>query len=85
MRNKDIDSFSRTDTFCCSWILRIDDSELVSHGRNCHHAFHKECISQWLMKHDSCPCCRQGILSYEEGSVQDVFRDVFEYLKLLWV
>lgn len=66
-------------------VFFIDDSELVTHGRNCHHTFHKECISQWLMKHDSCPCCRQGILSYEEDSPQDVFRDAFEYLKLLWV
>ena len=32
----------------------------------CDHAFHTECIKQWLMKKRSCPCCRYGIIRWED-------------------
>jgi len=25
----------------------------------CGHMFHKECISEWLIRKDTCPCCRE--------------------------
>ena len=39
----------------------------------CQHWFHHECIKAWLSEHDTCPHCRQGIMSKDsrgEGSAQ---------------
>ena len=38
--------------------------EEVSWSRNkeCTHCYHQECISQWLIKHDECPVCRNDYL-----------------------
>ena len=46
----------------CPW-LSLDTNQSVSHGRaSCHHTFHTECITQWLSKQSSCPCCRQDMI-----------------------
>jgi hypothetical protein len=34
-----------------------------SHNKRCTHAFHRECIIDWLISHDECPCCRHNYLS----------------------
>ena len=39
-----------------------------SSNPGCHHLFHAECMSQWLMKHDDCPQCRQDYLGGETDS-----------------
>lgn len=53
---------------CCAICLcPYDVAETVvwSDNKACKHAFHEECISEWLVKqHEgtSCPCCRQEFL-----------------------
>jgi hypothetical protein len=27
----------------------------------CDHLFHKECLEQWLKKHENCPICRKNL------------------------
>jgi Ring finger domain len=52
----------------CAVCLRdYRDGDVVawSHNPNCHHIFHKECMSEWLMKHSDCPICRRNFLSLE--------------------
>jgi hypothetical protein len=34
-----------------------------SHNKSCTHAFHRDCIIDWLVSHDECPCCRHNYLS----------------------
>lgn len=49
----------------CSICLEIfETGEEVSWSRNreCNHCYHQECISQWLIKHDECPVCRNDYL-----------------------
>jgi hypothetical protein len=36
-----------------------------SHNKHCDHTFHRQCIIEWLMRHDECPICRQDFLSLE--------------------
>lgn len=37
-----------------------------SHNHGCNHVFHKGCITEWLLRHDGCPCCRHNFLSIED-------------------
>ena len=42
---------------CCEDYRKGDD---IAWSRNeeCHHAYHVDCILQWLMENDDCPMCR---------------------------
>lgn len=39
-----------------------------SFNRRCNHVFHHACILDWLMHDDTCPCCRQGFLTWVDSS-----------------
>lgn len=44
-------------SICCNDItLQTGKSSL-----SCHHSFHLKCISRWLSKNNSCPCCRNEV------------------------
>lgn len=53
---------------CCAVCLcpyEISDSLIFSSNAECQHAFHEECIMEWLVKMQSgcpCPCCRQEFI-----------------------
>ena len=44
---------------------QVGDDIAWSCNETCHHAFHYDCIVQWLMKHDECPMCRSDYLRLE--------------------
>lgn len=57
---------------CCAVCLgayEIGDTVVWSCNSECSHAFHLDCIMEWLVKiHDGstpCPCCRQEFTSWE--------------------
>lgn len=63
------------ETFCSA---NVDD---------CVHLFHEDCLLEWLMKHDDCPCCRRCIIPEEVAEdrielyhlrTQDVVQDRVE-------
>ena len=39
-----------------------------SKNEQCCHAFHTDCIMQWLMNHDDCPMCRNNYLDGTEAA-----------------
>ncbi|KAJ9559212.1 hypothetical protein OSB04_013826 [Centaurea solstitialis] len=43
---------------CVVCLSRFEDSEVLRLLPKCRHAFHVNCIDQWLESHSSCPLCR---------------------------
>lgn len=57
-------------------------ADIVSWSPNpgeCNHIYHHGCIKEWLLKHDSCPCCRQTFLP-----IDDACSSLMQIQKLLW-
>lgn len=52
--------------------LRVNDGDgtsVTQRGNHCPHAFHQECIVEWLVKMQDgtpCPCCRQTFVELED-------------------
>jgi hypothetical protein len=46
-----------------TFAVSSETGDSVSHGKaSCAHVFHEECLSQWLSKQSSCPCCRKDMI-----------------------
>ena len=43
---------------CCEEYKKGDDIAW-SKNENCYHAYHVDCIMEWLKEHDNCPMCRE--------------------------
>ena len=53
---------------CCPICLddfRQGDRISSSSTGQCHHTFHRDCILDWLLTDDTCPCCRQNFVTFE--------------------
>ncbi|EXC75523.1 E3 ubiquitin-protein ligase ATL42 [Morus notabilis] len=48
---------------CVVCLSKFEDVEVLRLLPNCKHAFHVNCIDNWLEKHSSCPLCRQKVSS----------------------
>ncbi|CAL1359592.1 unnamed protein product [Linum trigynum] len=46
---------------CAVCISKFEDVEILRLLPQCKHAFHINCIDQWLEKHSSCPICRAKV------------------------
>lgn len=57
---------------CCAICLgeyEVGDQVVWSCNKECHHAFHQECILDWLIKMQPatpCPCCRQEFTDWQQ-------------------
>eukprot|EP00586_Coscinodiscus_wailesii_P000389 CAMPEP_0172487304 /NCGR_PEP_ID=MMETSP1066-20121228/16333_1 /TAXON_ID=671091 /ORGANISM="Coscinodiscus wailesii, Strain CCMP2513" /LENGTH=479 /DNA_ID=CAMNT_0013253837 /DNA_START=365 /DNA_END=1804 /DNA_ORIENTATION=+ len=56
--------FMKKDISCYICLCEYEVGDEVSWSRNpqCEHAFHKECITRWLLDRDDCPCCRNKFI-----------------------
>ncbi|CAN1189418.1 Putative RING-H2 finger protein ATL12, partial [Linum perenne] len=46
---------------CAVCISKFEDVEILRLLPKCKHAFHIDCIDQWLERHSSCPICRSKV------------------------
>jgi hypothetical protein len=58
------------DTICSICLLGYEEGDHIAWSRNpaCNHAFHEECIVQWLTKHDECPNCRNTYFGFSDDT-----------------
>uniref|UniRef100_A0A7S0PTJ0 RING-type domain-containing protein n=1 Tax=Asterionellopsis glacialis TaxID=33640 RepID=A0A7S0PTJ0_9STRA len=54
------------ETTCAICLDNFEDGELINDTPGCQHVFHKECLLEWLDRHDICPCCRRPMFSQDE-------------------
>jgi len=57
--------------FICLCEYEPNEEICVSPNHECTHVYHKECMTEWLMAHDECPCCRKDYLE-EKTPISDV-------------
>lgn len=53
-----------SDCVCAICLDSFEVNQTVALSKNdcCRHAFHQACITEWLLKHEECPCCRSKLL-----------------------
>ncbi|XP_009612404.1 E3 ubiquitin-protein ligase ATL42-like [Nicotiana tomentosiformis] len=64
---------------CAVCLSRFEDVEILRLLPKCKHAFHINCIDQWLEKHSSCPLCRHKV-SAEDHSLL-TYSNSFRFLR----
>eukprot|EP00979_Chaetoceros_neogracilis_P011977 scaffold3063_cov216-Chaetoceros_neogracile.AAC.1 len=47
----------------CLEIYKVNDTICWSANEACHHAYHLDCMMDWLMENDECPLCRENYLA----------------------
>lgn len=51
--------------------IQDDVGRLIVVSKKCRHAFHEECVAQWLQKNQSCPCCRTCLWGDEQVKISN--------------
>ena len=49
----------------CLEVFVPNDVICTSNNPDCDHIYHHECIFNWLLKNEDCPCCRRDYLTFE--------------------
>lgn len=58
------DWFESEEPSCSICLCPFEPAEEIcwSSNKRCKHSFHKDCMSEWLQRHEDCPQCRQDYL-----------------------
>jgi hypothetical protein len=54
------------DNVCPICLCGYEKSDVLIEAKHCTHVFHKDCILEWLDKHDDCPMCREDMVTDSE-------------------
>ena len=59
--NNDVEDSLYSPKVCpiCCEEYKTGDDIAWSKNESCYHAYHVDCIMEWLMDHDDCPLCRE--------------------------
>jgi len=62
MQSIQLKHISNKTCFIC--LCEYEETDIICSSPNadCVHIFHRDCIMEWLMRHDECPCCRTDYL-----------------------
>ncbi|UJR36294.1 hypothetical protein I4U23_029023 [Adineta vaga] len=67
---------------CAICLENFDPSIEVKQLPICHHIFHMNCLTEWLLRHGNCPMCRTRILSNQQEHVPVINHHWMEQLLL---
>jgi Ring finger domain len=62
------DDDSTGDNVCPICLSGYKKGDILVVSKHCTHCFHKDCILEWLEKHDDCPICRINMVTDSEMS-----------------
>ncbi|XP_057787199.1 E3 ubiquitin-protein ligase ATL42 [Salvia miltiorrhiza] len=61
---------SRDGLECAVCLAKFEDVDILRLLPKCKHAFHIDCIDQWLEKHSTCPLCRRKVSADDLSQLQ---------------
>lgn len=70
---------SREGLECAVCLSKFQDIEILRLLPKCKHAFHIDCVDQWLERHSSCPLCRHKVSPEDHASV--TYSDSLRFLR----
>lgn len=60
---------------CAICLENFDLSSDVKQIPTCHHIFHRNCLTEWLLRHGNCPMCRTIISSNQQATQIPIFNN----------
>jgi len=75
--NVDDDEHPGIEHQCAICLTNYEDGDKISGSTNgsCKHHFHHHCLTEWLMRKDDCPYCRQTVLTILEPAPKETEDD----------
>lgn len=64
---------------CAICLTEYEEGDVLCWSQNpkCKHCFHRDCMEEWLLRHQECPCCRTNYLGLDgEDDEYDVDDDI---------
>ncbi|XP_047312448.1 RING-H2 finger protein ATL32-like [Impatiens glandulifera] len=61
---------------CAVCLNELDDGEILRLLPKCGHVFHRDCIDNWIVSHNTCPVCRTDLSKKNTARIVDSTTDV---------
>lgn len=66
---------------CCICFYKIKKTQKKTLTCRFNHEFHQKCIWKWLVKHDTCPLCRENVSVYPSTNCE--YNEYYHYIMAL--